>query len=256
MSLAKPSSITWSTLPKDLQALTILLALGSVAAIAWSWWDISNKFPWQFRWGQWWGLTAVAMCTVPLVRSVPYGRVSFEDPILMAIAIMHGTSGCVIASACFAAFTLLWPLLARVKPPLFIVPFHFGIVSAAFLYGSVYHLLIATHARLSAQIVPAALMAATGFLFTTLVAAKGASWQAGERMWPFWGRVHLPLLVNSIIAAGCALVIANSGPWGVLAYAPAFALIWLWTKRYSRSITAKTANLEAQKPSSASGEHD
>jgi hypothetical protein len=249
MNAANASPVSWKVLPNDLRLLTVLLASGSVAAVVWSFFNIGPSF----RGGGWLVLTAFALLTVLIGGHIPYGRVSFEEPFLMAIAIMYGTSGCVLAAACFAAASLLPPLIVRRKLPLFIIPFHFGVVCSAFLYSSAYRL--TSHStQLNGQLLPAALMAVTGFLFATLVTAKAASWQSGEKFWPFWRRVHLPLLVNDFLGAGCALVIANWPPWGVLAYFPTLHLISIWMKKHSNRLTGKAPNLDPEKSSTASAQ--
>ena len=108
-------------------------------------------------------------------------------------------------------------------------------VCDAFLYSMAFHFTASADAAGSIDLLfPAAVMALVSFLFNSLLTGTVVSWRLGKRI--SWARVYLPLSLNSIIAAGGAVIIATwlgVYLWAPFVVAPVTAIIWWWTKSHS-----------------------
>lgn len=163
----------------------------------------------------------------------------------MAIAVIHGTATCVVASAIYALGIL--PFTTKFGKPFVCIFTISALLCEGFLFSTAYHLAKPVYPQgLTAMILPLAVMALVSFLFTSLLTATAVSWRRGNRVFSFWPRSYLPLALNSFIAAaiaGCIAFWFGGNPWIAPAFLPAVGLIWVWTKaianREMRKATAK-----------------
>ena len=98
--------------------------------------------------------------------------------------------------------------------------------------------------EISAYIVPAIIVALVSFLFTSIIAATAVSWRHSKQIAAFWVRAYLPLLLNSVIAAGSAACIAvwsYRSPFMPLAFAPVIGIMWWWTMVHKKRLMRKAA---------------
>jgi len=149
----------------------------------------------------------------------------------MAIAIVYGTSACVIATAvCILAVFLK----AEKFRTAFLASFA-GWVCDAFLYSMAFRLALpADAAAIKDLLFSAAVMALVSFLFNSLLITTVVSWRLGKKI--SWVRTFLPLFPNWLVAAGTAVLIAlwsKDIPLVLIAVAPVIALIWWWTRFHS-----------------------
>jgi hypothetical protein len=229
-----------AAIPTKLKALIVVLTAIAILIICWSGWDLTH----QTRSTSWILFTLLAVITVPITVSLPTAAtvVSLGDTYIMAVAMMHGTSACVVATACYALATLL-PLAKRLRFRAIVFNFS-GMVCGAFLYSTAYHLAEPADANgITATMLPAAILALTSFAFSSLLTATAVSWKSGKGSLRYWTRVHLPLVVNFLIAAACAIFIAawfEKKPFILLAVAPAIGLTWVWTKVYKTRLSRVT----------------
>lgn len=126
----------FKTLPKKLRCLIVGLAAVALVILSWSCWDFAT----HTRSGDRIGLTILALLTVPFMIFLPSTEtfVFIGEAYPMVIAIIHGTSTCVVASACYALGILL--ITARFGKS-FRHVFNFSAsLCEAFLYSMAYQL--------------------------------------------------------------------------------------------------------------------
>jgi hypothetical protein len=196
--------------------------------LCWAAWNYANQSHSHFPVF----LVFIALLTVPFVIYLPQAEalVFFADAILMAIAIMYGTSTCILATACVALCSLLFCqrniLLGFV--------FNFScMVCGALLYSTLFHLLLPVRSSgLAEMVLPAVVMALVAFLFNASLTATTVSWKRGESISAHLIGVYAPLILNSLVAAMTAIVIVvlyRFTEYASLVIAPAIAVMWLWT---------------------------
>ena len=230
---------SWNALPTKLQILIVVLAAIAVLILCWSSWKFANHMP-----DHGWIILAVwAFVTFPFFINLPQieTNISFGETYLMAIAFTCGPAICIVATALYAVLSLL--LTTRsIKP--FLLVFGFSVlVCDAFLYSMVFRFITPPAGPgIGAYILPAAIVALVSFLFTSLIAATAVSLRHGNRILPFWFKAYLPLLFNSMIAAGSAACIAvwsYRSPIMPLAFAPAIGIMWWWTRLHGKRLMRK-----------------
>jgi len=162
----------------------------------------------------------------------------------MALAIMHGTGTCVAASACYAlAFSLMRAKRLSARLLTFIIA---SAVCGAFLYGTAYQFVRATVAnQILAMILSGLVIALVSFGFHSLLASTADFWMTSKGLWWERFRVHLPLFVNSLIAATGATVIAMFNDSFILMplmVAPLIGFMWGRTRAYKARLSRIPAN--------------
>ncbi len=231
----------WTSLPRSLHILTGTLAAMAIAVLGWSGWQFMDHLPA----GGWIILAVFGIATFPFF--IYFRRietmVSIGDAYFMAIAILHGPATCVVATATYALVFLL--SIKSFKPFLFV--FNFSVlVCDAFAYSMIFQLFKPAELHhFGAYVVPAGMMALVSFLFTSVATAAAVSWRREKRFSSVWLRAHLPLLLNSFIAASAAVCIAALSPHGKfapLAIAPVIGFLWFWTNRYRVRLDRKEAD--------------
>lgn len=225
--------------------MIVVLAVAALVLLGWSCWDFAPGN------NSWIVLAILALLTAPIMIFVPPAEtfVCVGEAYLMAIALIYGISTCVVASALYACLILL--MTAR-GSKIFMNVFNVSLLLCdAFLYSAAYQLIKPKDPHgMAAMMFPLAIMAFASFLFTSLLTATAVSWRRGNPILGFWARTYSPLLPNSLIAAAIAGGIAvwfRRSPLVVLAFLPAFLLIFWWTTTYRNRLMRKTkSGLSAQ----------
>lgn len=233
------SKYSFKALPHKLQVLIVVLTAFAIGTLCWSACDFAP----QIHGSGWIMLTLFALMIVPFTIILPIAELAVfpGDIYLMAIAILYGSSTCVIATA-FCAFAYL--CISRKSSQLFMLIFNFSVmVGGAFLYSAAYQLTKPTYGGIKAMVLPVAMMTLVSFLFTSLATATAISWKRGNRIAEHWTITCLPLVLNSFISAASAAFISLLIPFNhavPLMFAPLILVIWVWTKAHRNRLMRKT----------------
>jgi hypothetical protein len=234
-SRMKTSGLQFRSLPKKLQALIIILFTAAIIILCWSVSTLLHS-PQDVRWIV---IALLAIITVPFAVFLPSTgtMLLLGDTYLMAIAIMYGSATCVIATAFYALVAVVLFRFLGASASVF----NFSlIVCDAFLYSSAYHI-----AKPSGIALTALVLAVVSFLFSSVIAAAAVSWQQHDSFHlKRWAKSSLPLSINTLLAAACAVFIAatyRTNAWSPLAAAPVIWIIWTWTKAYKSRLMRKAA---------------
>jgi hypothetical protein len=239
------SETRFKSLPKGLQVVLVVLVAAAVIIVCWSSWDVLHSSQGLF----WIVLAALAVMTIPFALFLPTAEimVSFGETFLMAIAMPYGPSHCVITAAFCALISIgLFGFLGPARKFFSVVinAFNFsGMVCDAFLYSTIYQLAKPTD-TIGGMGMAAIIMALFSFLFNSLVTFMAISWRHGGFDLKQWVREYLPLSINTLLAAACALFIAATYRFSLmvpLAIAPVIGIMWAWTKAYKDRLMRKAA---------------
>jgi hypothetical protein len=242
-----PSKPRLKSPPPKLQVLIVVLVVAAVIIVCWSGWDVLHSSQGRL----WILLAALAIITLPFTVFLPTEglMVFFGDAYLMAIAMIDGSSRCVLAMAvcaliCIGLFGFLGPDRKFFRFSVARNAFNFSVmVCNALLYSTIYQLAKPTD-TISGMALAAIIMAVVSFLFSSLLTFTAILWQHGSFDLKRWARVSFPLSVNTFLAAACALFIAATYRFSSmipLAITPVIGIMWAWTKAYNIRLVRKAA---------------
>ena len=239
--------MTWQDLPTRLKTYIILLSTLAFPIIAYSTWDLFHK-----SYGSGWiVLTILTVITVPFYLMLPSVSTIFGigDAYVMSIAMIYGTSPCVVATLCHTVAASFYIPNRKIYP--YRIAFSAAsTVCCAWLYSNVYGLL---NPRLSKQttdiVLPIVALAITFFIFNSFSTATAISWASGQKILRFWAQNYLSLGVEFSISSVLATIIVALSAiswWLPIAAAPLIGLVYGWNKLNKAKVMEAQSHLEEQ----------
>ncbi len=227
--------MTWHDLPSKLKLYIVLLSAFAFPVIWYSFWDlVYNSHPNDSGWIV---LIVLTVLTVPFYLLLPSVStiVGIGDAYVMAIAMIYGTSPCIVATL---SHTLAGSLLVPNRPKIYPYRVVFNIsstVCCAWLYSHIYCYLNPTLSRNGTEILlPIVALTTTFFILNSLSTATAISFASGQHVIKFWTQNYLSLGVEfSVSAVSAAFIVKlyrDDSPWVPLAVAPLIGVVWGWNK--------------------------
>jgi diguanylate cyclase (GGDEF)-like protein/putative nucleotidyltransferase with HDIG domain len=231
--------MNWAELPAKLRIYISFLSVLGILIAVWAIWDIATKPYNPF----WLVLTLLVIITVPFslfLESVS-SAVGIGDAYIMAIAMIYGVAPCILATFCQSFIISLFGQRQR-RYTYRIIFNTASTVCGAWLYGTIYHLILNGSSELQNIIVSAAFLVATYFFVNSFLTSVAIAWSLNQSIIKFWAQACMPLAVDYSISSLCAtfLVALNkANQFYLLTAAPAILMAWIWNK-YQESQRMKT----------------
>jgi len=224
--------MNWAQLPSKLRNFIIVVSAIALPILGFAVWDLFHT-----HYGPGWiALAVLAALTIPGFLLLPSVNtiICIGDAYIMAVAMMYGTSPCVVATMCqILAASIFVPN----RPKIYIHRIVFStssMICCAWLYSSIYCLM---NPRLSKElpdiILPAVVVTICFFFFNSLVTSVAIAWASGEKVLTFWAKTCPPLAVDfsvSSVSATFIVSLAHFGYYMSLAAAPLVGVVWGWSK--------------------------
>ena len=240
--------MSWSDLPQKLKILIVALASISIPIV----FHASSDLVYNPHASYWIVLTVLAVLTVPFFLFLPSVNsiIGIGDAYIMAIAMLEGTSPCVIATL---FHTITASIFAPNRPKVYAYRVVFNsssMVCGAWLYSTLFSALNPTHStELDVLVLPAAMLTIVFFLFNSLITSTAISWASGQRMTGFWVKNCLPLAIDFSVSAVSACIIVSLktvSSYLPLAVAPLVGLVWGWNKVIKSRVIEAERHLKEQ----------
>jgi diguanylate cyclase (GGDEF)-like protein/putative nucleotidyltransferase with HDIG domain len=243
--------MAWRELPIKLKAYIVLLTSSAIPILWFSVWDlIYRAHPTDNGWIV---LIVLTVLTVPFYLLLPSVStiVGIGDAYVMAIAMIYGTSPCIIATLCH---TFAGSLFVPNRPKIYTYRVIFNIASTvccAWIYSNIYQFLNPTLGREGTEILlPIVALTTSFFILNSLSTATAISLASGQGIFHFWSRNYLSLGVEfSVSAVSAAFIVkmySGNSPWVPLAVAPLIGVVWGWNKLNKAKAMEAEAHLKEQ----------